>query len=166
MVYDKNTHHFAELPRGVAQEINSENYFKIKPCKRGHTAPRGTKHGSCKECNKIRGLEYSRDNQLSIYYKCKKNNCKYSGIEFTLTLEDISDIPQVCPVLGIPIELYQGSGLQGIRDNSATLDRIDPSKGYTKENVRWLSGRANRLKSNMTLDEIQKLYTYMKENSK
>lgn len=64
-----------------------------------------------------------------------------------------------CPVYGMKISLH---GKRGEPD-TAELDRIIPDKGYTKGNVRFLSRKANSHKNNMTLDEIEKLHKWMKE---
>lgn len=48
-------------------------------------------------------------------------------------------------------------------DCKAELDRLIPSKGYVKGNVRWISSRANRLKSDVSIDELKKILKYMEE---
>ena len=55
-------------------------------------------------------------------------------------MEDIV-IPEKCPVFLVPIEV-------------PSIDRIDPSKGYIPGNVRIISMRANMLKSDATLEEM------------
>lgn len=63
-------------------------------------------------------------------------------------------------MLGIPLSPpAQGKHT----NNTATVDRIDPAKGYTKDNVRIISWRANRLKSNATISELEAILCYMKE---
>ena len=37
------------------------------------------------------------------------------------------------------------------------IDRIDPKKGYVKDNIIVVSMRANRIKSDATVDEIRKV---------
>jgi len=85
----------------------------------------------------------------------KRAWCKRHKVEFDLQEEDII-IPTVCPVLGIP--LFWGGGIKN--DNSPSLDRFDPKGGYTKENIRVLSWRANNLKSNGTLTEFELILQY------
>lgn len=80
------------------------------------------------------------------------------NLEYTLSVEDIV-IPSVCPVLGIPL-LRSGRS-----QNSVSIDRINNSKGYTKNNIRLISRRANRLKADASIDEIKSLYLYMLEHS-
>ena len=78
---------------------------------------------------------------------------KKKGIEFNLTLDDIPQIPVVCPVLGIPI--IPNDGISAPSDNSPSIDRIDSTKGYIKGNIRIISNRANRIKADATVDELR-----------
>jgi hypothetical protein len=81
-----------------------------------------------------------------------KSKCKAKGIPFDLDVTDVIP-PDFCPVLGIKLELHnQGSGYHV---DSASVDRIDPTKGYTKGNVRVISARANLLKNDATSDELR-----------
>lgn len=86
-----------------------------------------------------------------------KSRAKKRGWDFDLEESDLI-IPEVCPVLGIPITLRYG----GDKDSSPSLDRIDSNKGYVKGNVQVISWRANNLKSNGTLEEFIKLVEFLK----
>jgi len=88
-----------------------------------------------------------------------KSRATKRGIDFNLKEEDIT-IPDTCPVLGIPLK-YGGNKN---KDNSPSVDRIDNSKGYTKDNICVISYRANSLKSNATIKEIEAVLKYMKGN--
>lgn len=85
-----------------------------------------------------------------------RRRAKASGLDFNIEFNDIHT-PETCPILGIP--LFRTNG--GHTDNSPSLDRIDNSKGYVKDNVAVISYKANRYKSDMTLDIIEKLWCYM-----
>ena len=80
-------------------------------------------------------------------------NAKRRGEECTLELKDIV-IPEYCPVLGIKLQ----PGSHSHQDCSPSVDRIDSTKGYTKDNVWIISARANRIKNNATIEEIKLLY--------
>lgn len=82
-----------------------------------------------------------------IKHRAKKNN-----IPFNLTLEDIK-IPEICPVLGIP--LIKNHGHSGYFVDSPSVDRIKPELGYIKGNVRVISNRANLLKNDATVEELE-----------
>ena len=84
-----------------------------------------------------------------------KKRAKLKGLEFNLTLNDIPQIPDICPVLGIPI--IPNDGTSTPTDNSPSIDRIDNKKGYIKGNIRIISNRANRIKSDATIDELRKV---------
>lgn len=81
-----------------------------------------------------------------------KSRAKRDGIPFNLEVADIV-VPDVCPVLGIPI--VQNQGRQGYFPDSASVDRIVPSKGYVRGNVRVISQRANQLKSDANVMEMR-----------
>jgi hypothetical protein len=77
---------------------------------------------------------------------------KALGLVSDVELDDIV-IPEVCPVLGMKLESGEGRGCH--LPSSPSLDRIDPSKGYRRGNIRVISYRANQLKSNATLEELR-----------
>ena len=67
-----------------------------------------------------------------------------------------------------PIMCGGGRGQKRL-ENSASLDRIDNVKGYIPGNVQVISWRANRVKSDATLDElilIGKQATKLKKDKK
>lgn len=84
-----------------------------------------------------------------------KNSALVRGIPFDLKPTDIDEIgiPINCPVLGIPLFFHRGR----VQDDSISFDRIDSSLGYCVGNVIVVSYRANRLKSDATLDELRRI---------
>jgi hypothetical protein len=88
-----------------------------------------------------------------------RHRAKQEGMEFSVKFKDLS-IPTTCPALDIPIYWHTDSKL----DNRPSLDRVDNSRGYTKENTRIISWRANVLKRDATLSEIAGLLKYMADN--
>lgn len=90
-----------------------------------------------------------------------KQRAKKRGIEFSITSEYLRSIwpsDNRCPVLGI--EFNRGKCSVN-RDCAASIDRIDPSKGYIEGNVQVISQRANRIKNNATVEELKLLVEYM-----
>ena len=83
-----------------------------------------------------------------------KDRAKKKGIDFSITLKDI-ELPEYCPVLGVKLEVNRGKG-HGGRDNSYSLDRIDPTLGYVEGNVQVMSLKANSMKFNATPEELLK----------
>jgi hypothetical protein len=116
----------------------------------------------CKKCStKIRQIEkLNRDwkvDAAKLLYKNIKSRCKRTGREFSIELEDII-IPEKCPVFGFELK----------REDKRTwmyapsVDRIDSSKGYIKGNVTVVSRRANILKRDATVKELELLLNYYK----
>lgn len=90
-----------------------------------------------------------------------KNRAKEIGVEFALLPEHIV-IPEFCPVLGIKLEVGNGKGKSWKLHNSPSIDRFDNTKGYTSDNIRVISWRANLLKRDATLEELECVVAYMK----
>ena len=82
-----------------------------------------------------------------------RKRAKGKGVEFGLDWQRI-EIPEACPLLGIPLSFGGG---YAERDSSPSLDRIDPNRGYTHDNVWIISNRANTIKNNATLSELKML---------
>ena len=97
--------------------------------------------------------EYLRDwkahNREKDLFWLAKHRAKTKGIPFDIELSDII-IPEICPVLGIPLK----TTIDGNRDLSPSLDRIDNTKGYVKGNVQVISFKANNMKSTANEDEL------------
>lgn len=89
-------------------------------------------------------------------HRAAKVRAYRDGTPFDLRPSDI-EIPDHCPVLGIP--LVVGRGRIGL--DSPTLDRINPSLGYVVGNVMVISNRANRLKSNASVAELRAVLAYL-----
>lgn len=90
-----------------------------------------------------------------------RTRAKKQGIPFDITKEDIF-IPTHCPVLGI--ELKPGKIMT--RDNSPSIDRLIPSLGYVRGNVEVISWRANSLKRDGTLEELELLVQWLRSKLK
>jgi hypothetical protein len=87
-----------------------------------------------------------------------KARAKKQGIPFNITEDDIR-IPSVCPALGIPLVNFTS---RGPTDSSATIDRVDPTKGYVRGNIAVISSLANRIKNNANATDILKVGRWLK----
>jgi hypothetical protein len=91
-----------------------------------------------------------------------KRRAVEKGLEFSITMDDLLPLPVVCPVLGVTINYEGNQGKRGFVNDSPSIDRIDSSIGYVKGNVQLICWRANRIKSDATIDELQALLDFMK----
>ena len=81
-------------------------------------------------------------------------------LEYNLTTDFILSICfDICPILGIDLK-YGGGDKCG---NSASIDRIDSSRGYTMDNVHIVSLTANLMKSNATVEDMLAFADWVKE---
>src|SRR6185312_6065163 len=95
--------------------------------------------------------EIRRANPKKYMLKDAKRRSKDKGIECSITENDF-DIPKTCPISLIELQCNVG----GLKPNSPTLDRIDNSKGYIQGNVRVISNRANAMKRDADIPEIER----------
>lgn len=94
--------------------------------------------------NRIRNCLYER-----------RKIAKRRGLEFDVLLEDFKN--QTHCMLMKSVEFCFTNGREK-KDNSPSIDRIDPRLGYTKDNVWVICGRANRIKNNATFEEFEEIY--------
>lgn len=117
---------------------------------------------TCKNCSRALKEKERRNRDWKVdaaklLYKNIKSRCKRIGREFAIELEDII-IPEKCPVFGFDLK----------REDKKTwmfapsVDRIDSSKGYIKGNITVVSRRANILKRDATVEELEQLLNYHK----
>jgi hypothetical protein len=77
-------------------------------------------------------------------------------IPVEMTIDDAWALYQqqegLCALSGVPIDFGQGT----FRDSevTASLDRIDSSKGYSVKNVQWVHKRVNLMKLDMPQEEF------------
>ncbi len=103
-----------------------------------------------------------RKNPEKRLYELAKRRANRTGLPFSIQLSDVV-VPATCPVLGIALGWKEFDGKRGFpHPGSPTLDRLDSSKGYVPENVEVISWRANSLKKDGTLEELEKLVKWMK----
>jgi len=88
-----------------------------------------------------------------------KKRSKLRGTPFNLILADIF-IPDYCPVLGI--KLQRGVGVGGAQDSSPSVDCCIPRLGYIRGNVAVISYKANRIKTDATLEELERVVDWVK----
>jgi hypothetical protein len=109
---------------------------------REKTVERNTKHGKAQRGSR-RNLEYT-------LWVSAKGRAKRQGRDFTISLSEVI-IPLTCPILGTPLSV----GTRGSHDNSPSLDRRDSTLGYVSGNVWVISYRANRIKNDASLGELE-----------
>lgn len=131
--------------RGICKACHQARRASIKP-PRGPVSP---------EESKRKKKAWTQRNRIRMLLHDIRGRARRNGLEYDLTPEDIK-IPEVCPILGIPLSFGKKFG-NIERGKSPSVDRIDNSKGYIKSNIVVVSYRANCIKRDATLDELQKI---------
>lgn len=160
--------------QSLAAALGIKRY--LGACKHHGQVWRWTSNGSCGKCTLEQATKWRKENGnkqklnrarkdwakkntvKSLLQSCRKS-AKKRGLEYNLKPGDIV-IPERCPILGIP--LLRGSVNS---PNNPSIDRVDPSVGYVKSNVRVISYRANRLKSDASIEELKALVAYVEKHT-
>lgn len=150
--------------------MDDKTYWTGVPCRRGHLAARYKSSKHCVQCTRIVSLMSDRTKRLSskrrtnLKFKLTHwplrliqkaaSRAKRAGLEFDLTEDWARSVwTGNCVLSGIKFE--HSSGRAG--PTSASIDRIDSSRGYTKDNCRFVSFHVNRVKSNLTNETFESL---------
>jgi hypothetical protein len=103
-------------------------------------------------------LEVYKNSRLHAALARLKCSAKRKKIPFDLDIKKI-DLPEVCPVFGFKLYFHTVSP----DFDSYSFDRLDNTRGYTKNNVCIISKKANSMKSSGTLEELVQLGEWAKE---
>lgn len=125
-----------------------------------HKKKKKPKGWICQSCNNENDRAAHRKDPRPKMLWDAKRRARSQEVPFNLKKEDFV-VPSFCPILGIPI--FVGDGVAS--ENSPSMDKIIPERGYVPGNVVVLSSRANRLKSDATLEELEKILAYIKANN-
>lgn len=104
------------------------------------------------------GGEASKEYQMF----CRaKERAKAKGVPFEIDIEDIV-IPTHCPVFGWKLVHNDDYA----KPNSPSLDRIHPERGYVRGNIWVISNKANTIKSDSTLEQLESLVAALQKKLK
>lgn len=102
-----------------------------------------------------------------------EHGAKSRNLPLEVTIEDVWILYEqqngLCALSGVPIFLRgQTVGMTSKevhKKTTASLDRIDSTKGYIHGNLQWIHKDLNQMKSNRTQDEflewVRKVYSYI-----
>lgn len=136
----------------------NRNPDKVREISRAYTKTAG---GKLHRANVDK--KQNRNNPFARVHYSIRQRAKNNGLPYELTSTFLKEIwTGVCPVFGKPISIGYGRKDKSTNpENIASLDRIDPRKGYVKGNVVWISFKANRIKNDGTLEDHVALTVFM-----
>ena len=113
----------------------------------------------CKECMRERYYEFRQEKpERSIYHNMVNRSKSRGWDEPEWTPEDIRvKIEGCCEVTGLPFNLDFTPADHHCEKSAfkPSPDRIDNSKGYTKDNVRWVVWIFNMMRANFPDEDIK-----------
>jgi hypothetical protein len=131
---------------------------KQKPDHEMDTGREGRPNRStCKSCRYKMQAAWKRNHPKVRLVNFARHRAKIGNLPFNITASDF-EIPIFCPAIGIRLELGNGK----LHDASPTLERIVPELGYVKGNIAVISYKANRMKNNSSLIELENLTEWLR----
>ena len=113
----------------------------------------------CKKCKSSSDRNrFGYKDLMQHHWRSIQRSAKRRGFEFEITIQHAWDVfekqNKQCAISSIPIVLGKTREEYASGITTASLDRIDSSKGYIKGNIQWVHKKINIMKSNYTLDEF------------
>jgi len=108
------------------------------------------------------------DPVYSLFVRAKER-AKKRNILFDIDKEYLKSIypkNNRCPILNIDFQLGFLNEIKKNKDYAPSLDRIIPDKGYVKGNLVIVSFIANRVKNNVSVETLEKIVNFYKNNLK
>lgn len=118
--------------------------------------------GSCKFCQRQMHLKYlaTLDGNITIQFKDISNRAQKKKLTFEITKQDIIDLYHkqngLCALTGnvLAYTANMADGRHIVNPRNLSVDRIDSTKGYTKDNIQLVCAQINRIKDNLTIDKL------------
>jgi hypothetical protein len=122
----------------------------------------GLCRGCASEANKNRYQKYGKAAGLTALFKKCREGASARGLTFNLSLKDVHEMWEAqngcCWYIGTKMTMEVGD------PNKVSIDRLDSSKGYTRENTALCTKRINLMKRDMSvrdfMDIIQQLHDH------
>lgn len=154
--------------------MRQKNVNGFRPCGTcGEMLPASSEHfypknegglsSECRDCFRRRSSKNQKtrhhaggeDYHLSYLMRGVRHRARKASIECDIDAGFLkillSEQNGLCAVSGIPLTFTKG---QGHIPTNASVDRIDPTKGYAKDNIQLVAHQVNTMKSNLSFDQL------------
>jgi len=145
--------------------------FYLRPERKNGKGIRST----CKSCDRTRKSKYysTEDGFMKKLFAStndrRVSTRRHIGHSVDFTREEFFEMwkeykkqyGMFCFYTGIPLNFIKSP--EQIRGNQVSVDRIDNSKGYSKNNIIFCSSKANFMKGSVTIDMCSKILALYKK---
>lgn len=129
--------------------ISSFEFNRTKCCHNCHIKKRGVEHSSYKGTKNI----------TKTYFSQIKLNANKRKLKFNLNINFLDKLLE-----SQNFKCYLSNQKISVHERTASLDRIDSSLDYTKNNVAWIHKDIQRMKSDFSLEYFIKICTKIANN--
>lgn len=147
------------------EKLNRPN-FCSRTCVGKHNIKNLGEHAG--DYKKILGFKRFGDELTKFRYHYR--NILKRNREVDITIDDLKRQWELqnglCFFSGVKLELSSYTKIKKNPIYAASLDRIDSSKGYLPNNIRWVSRAINWMKNDMSDDMVNELISILVENKK
>lgn len=173
----KQIHNLFVIGRGRTKKTNSgTRLFWDCICKCGakiEKSANALRNGksSCEECtNKEWGDKYKCGEINKHYFYGLKISAQKRKIKFDITIEQIWNLfikqEKRCALTGILLKFAKNKKDRNTGYTTASLDRIDSTKGYTIDNIQWIFKPLQFMKGNKSEESLILLSRLITEHTK
>jgi hypothetical protein len=121
---------------------------------------------SLKNRQKVKEYVQTKRGHVGKLLANAKRRAKQKNLDFDLDLNYLESITtNECPIFKTPFVWGRYRGRKKFRE-TPSLDRIIPELGYVKNNVVFISHRANSIKNNATERELYDVADWLHERTK
>lgn len=147
-----------------------EGICKLDGCNNiSYLSKRDIKNNKKRYCSKECSYKGSRISEFQCHFDSIKKGAVKRKKEFDLDVKFLEELylkqNGKCAITNVPIEVKHKNDIT-VLYNSASLDRIDSSKGYTEDNVQWVMLGINYMKLNFPEEDLHKALQLIVENYK
>jgi hypothetical protein len=151
---------------GITLSLITDNFYKRNDSATGF-------QNRCKKCSQKDPTKVNRliqKDNLEYYLKDRFHGAKNRAIKkqviFNLTLDYLLELwnkqKGLCQLTKIKMT---HTILEGKLSTNASIDKINPLLGYTKDNVQLVCNRANMMKSNISIEELKYFCNLILQNN-
>lgn len=149
--------------RSASYRVQCLKCFKHRTIKRRDNAIRSSS-GLCISCSNRSRLPTNYQGINILLISKFRTNALIRGKVWDLTLNQLVDLADAqdrkCAFSGMPLVFDQS------KNNTASLDRLDNSKGYTIDNVQWVHKDLNMMRGSIQVERFVDLCKKVARNQK